>query len=315
MISVWPVRTGIIVEDGITYFGAGLFPKESVYLCALDALDGTEIWQKKPAISPQGYLLASATRLYVPAGRTTPAVFSRKNGEFLGQISCPRAEGGTYALLTEDTLISGPGTRLSEFNTESRDRIATYPGRQMIITDEVSYLLSDIELSAIDRSIYSIVIKQRVTITEERRKLAAELSKMNEKRKELKGEELKKLDKQIDKIAEKVTSLDNQVKELENAEYTWRQSLDRPYYSMILAGVGEAASLFVGGNNEIVAYRASDGEQLWSNRVEGKAYSLLVANNNLFVSTDKGFIHCFSEQSTSKSHNVSSPPNTTLLIS
>ena len=32
MISRWPVRTGILVENGVAYFGAGIFPHENVYL-------------------------------------------------------------------------------------------------------------------------------------------------------------------------------------------------------------------------------------------------------------------------------------------
>lgn len=309
MISVWPVRTGIVVEDGIVYFAAGLFPKESVYLCALDAINGTEIWKETSTISPQGYLLSSARRLYVPTGRTSPAVFNRKDGKLLGGLSCPRAEGGTYALLTKDTLISGHDTKLRAFNTKSRDRIATYPGRQMIITDQVSYLLSDNELSAVDRSMYSKVKKQRAAIAEKHRKLASELSKMREKRKELNDEKLNELHKRIDEIAKKMTSLDKQLKDLENAEYKWRRTFNDKYYKMIVAGdlfdEGHAANLFVGGKNKIIAFRASDGKQLWNSKVSGKVYSLAVANGHLFVSTDRGIIYCFGVRPVSSPRNVS----------
>ena len=39
-MSVWPVRTGVVVENGVAYFGAGLFPQEGQYLCAVSAADG-----------------------------------------------------------------------------------------------------------------------------------------------------------------------------------------------------------------------------------------------------------------------------------
>ena len=45
MISRWPVRTGILVDDGVAYFGAGIFPHENVYMCAVDAADGRVIWR------------------------------------------------------------------------------------------------------------------------------------------------------------------------------------------------------------------------------------------------------------------------------
>ena len=40
LISFWPVRTGVLVEDGIAYFGASLIPWKESYLCAVDADNG-----------------------------------------------------------------------------------------------------------------------------------------------------------------------------------------------------------------------------------------------------------------------------------
>ena len=45
MISHWPVRTSVLVDDGTVYFGAGVFPYEGIYICALDAADGSVIWR------------------------------------------------------------------------------------------------------------------------------------------------------------------------------------------------------------------------------------------------------------------------------
>ncbi len=73
MISRWPVRTGILVENGVAYFGAGIFPHENVYLAAVDAKTGKPIWRNdqvshgnagRADLSPQGYLLATKTALY-----------------------------------------------------------------------------------------------------------------------------------------------------------------------------------------------------------------------------------------------------------
>ncbi|GAI54265.1 unnamed protein product, partial [marine sediment metagenome] len=47
IISVCPVRTGCIVRNDTVFFAAGLFPRQEVYIIALDANDGTEIWKKK----------------------------------------------------------------------------------------------------------------------------------------------------------------------------------------------------------------------------------------------------------------------------
>ena len=44
MISRWPVRTGVLVDGGVAYFGAGIFPHETVYLAAVDARTGEVLW-------------------------------------------------------------------------------------------------------------------------------------------------------------------------------------------------------------------------------------------------------------------------------
>jgi len=315
MVSVWAVRTGVVVEDGIVYFGAGLFPKEKVYLCALDARDGTEIWKKVTTISPQGYILASENRLYLPTGRTAPAIFNRKNGELLGTLRSHSDGGGTYALLTaeqkmedleDETIISGPSNKLREFNTESHDQIATFNGRKIIISNDVSYLLSDDEISAIVRTKYFGLQKQRANISKDRNDLAAKISELRKQRKDLSSEKLNTFDREINKMVQKMEEFDKQLKDLEGSEYKWRKPLNKIYYSMILTGEDkqEHGILFIGGDQEILALRASDGKQLWQSKLSGKAYSIAVSNGRLFVGTDKGVIHCFSEDTNNKFREI-----------
>ena len=296
MISVWPVRTGVLVQDGIAYFCAGLFPKEGVYLCALDARSGAEIWKNKlEELSPQGYLLATADRLYVPTGRTSPAVFNRSDGKHIGTLGTPRAEGGTYALLAGDTLISGPGTQLREFSADGKDEIATYAGRHIIVTDRVSYLLSDNEISAVDRAKYADLFKQRSAISRERRRLTRRVSGMTKRRKGLEGEALETLDKELNSAAAQIDEVDKRLADLEGKEYLWRQDCHAPY-SAILAG----DAVIVGGDEKVTAFSTERGEELWSatlwsSKGTGKIHGLAVSNGRLFASSDSGRIHCFSE--------------------
>jgi outer membrane protein assembly factor BamB len=44
MISRWPIRSGVGVADGAVYFAAGMWSAEGVYVFALDARTGKEIW-------------------------------------------------------------------------------------------------------------------------------------------------------------------------------------------------------------------------------------------------------------------------------
>jgi len=59
MMSLWPVRCGIVVADGVVYLCAGLFPTQGSYLCAVSADDGRELWKQKINVVSQGYMLAS----------------------------------------------------------------------------------------------------------------------------------------------------------------------------------------------------------------------------------------------------------------
>jgi len=56
MISLWPVRTGVLVDDGNVYFAAGVFPYEGLYICALKAEDGSVVW-KNDTIGDRGHEL------------------------------------------------------------------------------------------------------------------------------------------------------------------------------------------------------------------------------------------------------------------
>jgi WD40 repeat protein len=90
MISLLPVRTGLVVDAGKVFFAAGLFPMQHTFLFALDAENGEVLWQQKLDVSPQGYLLASTQNLYVPTGRTGPVSFSREDGT-LGPAVAPNS--------------------------------------------------------------------------------------------------------------------------------------------------------------------------------------------------------------------------------
>jgi outer membrane protein assembly factor BamB len=116
-ISPWAVRTGVAVESGVAYFGAGLFPHEGVFLCALDAATGevrsSSHWTKRldNQASLQGALLLAQDRVIVPGGRSTPWAFNRATGDVLGQFNDKRSGMGAFAVLAGNTLLHGPAGR------------------------------------------------------------------------------------------------------------------------------------------------------------------------------------------------------------
>ena len=76
--------------------------------------------------------------------------------------------------------------------------------------------------------------------------------------------------------------------DLVKRENRWTAPCDQPYS---LIGVGDV--LFAGGRDEVVAYKAQDGQPIWRHQVEGKAHRLAAANGRLLVSTDMGIIQSF----------------------
>jgi len=45
--SLWPIRTGVMIEQGVAYFAAGLFPSEGIFFYALDPLSGRLLWRRQ----------------------------------------------------------------------------------------------------------------------------------------------------------------------------------------------------------------------------------------------------------------------------
>ncbi|HID76697.1 MAG TPA: hypothetical protein EYP56_11965, partial [Planctomycetaceae bacterium] len=158
-IPLWPVRTGLLVADGTAYFAAGLLPWHPTYLCAVDAASGRpkgkgRYVQTFAGVTMEGALLASPTRLVVPQGRVPPLILKRSTGQSEGQLK--KGGGGCFVLLTEDDqIIHGPGNKtgwISQSRADTREQIASFAGgRAMVVTKRQAYLLSDRQLTALDR--------------------------------------------------------------------------------------------------------------------------------------------------------------------
>jgi len=173
MISLWPSRTSVLVDEGTAYFGAGVFPAERVFLYAVDADDGRLIWKNDTTgedphakVTPQGYLLASNTKLYAPRARISPVAFDRRDGRLLYTTSFGKPVGGSYALIAGDHVYTGT-ERIVAFNQQTRDTFATFPGRRMIVTDATFYVATEKELMAMDRKSRATVWKTPCSCADE----------------------------------------------------------------------------------------------------------------------------------------------------
>ncbi len=237
MISLWPVRTGVLVEDGKAYFAASLLPWETSYLYSVDAATGSGSGaglfsvSRNGSSTMEGALLASASKLYVPQGRRAPIVFNRANGSYVGSMD---GGGGVFCLLTTDNkFIHGHGNKsgwLRESDTNSRDILVTIQkGNLMIVSGNIAYVQKDSSLYAHDRvtrrTIWSVTCESRC--------------------------------------------------------------------GLIMAG----GLLLLGGNDEVAAFDATNGDRLWAEQVDGRAYGLAVVGDVLYVSTDTGKIYAMGNES------------------
>ena len=261
MISVWPVRSGIVIEQGIAYACAGFFPNQGVFLCAMDANTGEVVWTRKTDVSCQGYMRCSSTHLMVPTGRTAPVAFDLKSGQKVGQVG---SAGGGFGLVLDDMLVQAGNEKGQLQITEpgTRESIVSTPGQRMIAQGSMIYVLKRRSLVAIQREDYLRISTQIRAI-----------EKIDKK-------------KRTEDQARQLIQLHTQ----RTACVAWDVPCPESY-ALIMAG----KALLLGGTDRVTAMSADTGRALWTSSVQGKAYGLAVAQGRLYVSTDQGSVHAFGQ--------------------
>ncbi len=289
MISRWPVRTGVLVQDGIAYFGAGIFPHEDIYIYAVDATDGSIRWRQdnisaldagRNDLSPQGHLLSSENLLFVPSGGSLPAALDRKTGNLLHKPSVPwrttagGVVGGVQALLADGQIYaSGPHHMLALDQQSGSPGFGWFAGRQMVVQGDQAYVATGEAIARLNRQEYAVNSRQQQELNLRAQALATRLRTA--------GDQAKAVREELDQVQ-------SQLREIANVGIDWRQST--PDDSSLLAA---GNVVFLGGNDRVTAYAATDGKLLWQSKVQGEARGLVVANGHLLVSTNAGRIHCF----------------------
>lgn len=170
MISRWPCRSGVVAEAGVLYVTAGMWPAEGIMIYALKAKTGREIWCNDTSgsmfmayphggsyaiggVTPQGYLALGKDQLLVPTGRSLPAVFDRRTGQFLYlQTALYRADGGWRVSVDGESFFSrthankgwktsqrpqpsGPrnGDGLRRYSLKTGEQLANFPNRYFVV--------------------------------------------------------------------------------------------------------------------------------------------------------------------------------------
>ena len=151
LISYFPIRTGVLVRDGIAYFGASLLPWRESYICAVDALTGkltgaeTTFVTKHVDATLEGNLLVTNDKLIVPQGRISPLIFNRNKGTSAGRLP---GGGGVNVVLTEKGEIvraeGGKPARSGQIGVyKGKERVASFPRGRAIVVDGDNYYVID----------------------------------------------------------------------------------------------------------------------------------------------------------------------------
>jgi outer membrane protein assembly factor BamB len=273
MISRWPLRSGVAVEEGAVYLSAGMWPNEGVYVYALSAKDGKVLWKndtsgtlylKQPhpgsfamtGVTPQGYVFGQKKQVFIPTGRNVPAVYERNTGKLLYYHSAPKRWGnrwgGCWNFLAEGFHFNwvshvGPdiSVRLGEYPPDPKDGIV------------VSESKTGKQQRELHGKLYAVVKDGLLYAAGAKNVTAYDLHPW------VKDGKLKDSTK-------------------------WDTKYGRAY-SLIMAG----GTLIAGGKENVAAINAKDGKVMWRDHVVGQARGLAVADGRLLVSTTTGAIYCY----------------------
>lgn len=262
IISRWPLRSGVLVVDGVLYVTAGMWPSEGVFVYALDADTGLVKWVNDTSgtvnlpttnlgayaiggVAPTGYLLAGNKALVVPTGRSMPATYSLDDGKLIKSFapSYQNKRGGPVRCIDpHGSVVFGyPRERLTQ--TEySIHYIYQLPNLQQYGTIRADRLLAD------ERT-YLVVNDLIRCATFNPRYTSSRLV------------------------------------------VHWQVGCpSKSVHCMALAG----KSLLLGVDNRVVARDRETGRVLWQhNGLDGLVLSLAIADGQLVVATDVGSIYCF----------------------
>ena len=325
MIATWPVRTGLAVQDDVVYAAAGIFPYEGLYITALNATTGAEIWKNDTAgdlawglqyggMAPQGYLLLTDKTLYVPSGRGMPAAFDRETGDFKKFLSQGAKTGGSWALIDQGKLVAGVSSQgdaakivYDEAGNRKGDLFASFNGIDVVLTPEVAYTLTLEGVIAVDREANLLEKTEAPKIAKRITALSKDIAAVRLAIKALpsSGTSLSnetkaarsELRQELTRVTGEIASLNDQQDQLTANCILWQYSASGLH---TLARAGD--TLFCGGENFVISLSASTGTKRWREETDDLVIGLSVGDSRLFASTVAGSIYCFADTNEAVAH-------------
>jgi len=296
LISRWPARGAPVIKEGVVYFGAGIWPSEGITLYALEASTGKTLWvndssgdmviehphggnRARSGVSIQGYLAVSDHSLVVPTGRATPAVFDCNSGKF------------RYFHLQEYGF--GWGTRKGS-------------GPFVSLVDEDLFIVEDDVFQAADGLFLErglpvsscAILPDMLVFTRGHEIRAIKKSSLWVEEEDPNGVPVRKLS--LKDIAWSITCPDpvgaSEIRAtVSNETSDWPQGTQVTNPPLV---VGGRTIVMATLNHKLVCVDMASKAIVTTAELDGLGLGLAIADQALYVSTDKGTIYCFvSEES------------------
>jgi outer membrane protein assembly factor BamB len=124
MVSTWPVNSGVLIHEGVAYFGAGIVDRDGTYIYALDAKTGDIRWQNTESghlekdmhkgASLNGYFALSSNRLWMASGNAySPVGYDLADGSTIvpdyasSSVYDPVRRGRDIGVFLNDYVVHG----------------------------------------------------------------------------------------------------------------------------------------------------------------------------------------------------------------
>jgi outer membrane protein assembly factor BamB len=278
LISSWPIRTGCVVVGDHVYATSGLYPQQGAWAFSIELATGSIAWQVPLAESPQGYLLASSQRLFIPTGRSQPISLELATGKLGKRL---QSLGGTFAVIDGDTIIGGRGNDGSLAMTDAGTgaRLSSFKGSQLAVGPDSSLLFDGRDVIVLDRQRFHESTREIKRWTD-----ALVLLQQESKLKGRSDEERAQLREKRALAAEALRLAETE------SESSRRVLLHSPGCSALLLTPTIA---LIGHAEGILAVDIESGATVWNAPLSEAVVSLAFANGRLLAGTPSGRLHCF----------------------
>ena len=272
MISSWPARGGPVHRDGKIWFTASIWPFMGIFIHCIDAASGTVIWTNSGngmnyTVQPHG---APSFATVAPQGHLTLA------GKYLV------VPGGrsTPAVLDADT-----GKLLHFKYDKKRGNHRVLAGGDSFYVDGSRYQLSD------GKSLGGA----RPQLIGPNRLFSLNGNQISAQGLTGETKTITKKDRKGNEITEQNFTLKN----------LWTAKINSEARQLFLQAGNR---LYTGGEDLVAGFdvtlvRDGNPDPVWSAHIKGKPWTMLAADNRLFVMTRDSRLHCFGSRKTEPTHH------------